>query len=169
MTLYKPAKFELWWADTARSRCLPAAFLFTDSSKTLQVCEGQLPFISKALPVVLSIKAFPAWVMHSIYCHPGQCLVGPGWSPIGVTFALTTSLAPSPPLNMLCTQPTATWRAAPTPNPTPNPTPTPTPLTDCPPCATRAAQPAMQYHSLPNKCRRHDPPSRYLTDMRNGS
>ena len=50
MTLYKPAKFELWWADTARSRSLPAAFLFTDSSKTLQVCEGQLPFISQPLP-----------------------------------------------------------------------------------------------------------------------
>jgi hypothetical protein len=41
MTLYKPAKFELWWADTGRSRSLPAAFLFTDSSETLQVGEGK--------------------------------------------------------------------------------------------------------------------------------
>lgn len=40
MTLYKPSKFELWWSDTGRSRSLPAAFLFTDSSNTLQVCEG---------------------------------------------------------------------------------------------------------------------------------
>jgi hypothetical protein len=37
MTLYKPSKLELWWSDTGRSRTLPAAFLFTDSSKTLQV------------------------------------------------------------------------------------------------------------------------------------
>lgn len=37
LTLYRPDKFELWWADNARSRSLPAAFLFTDSSRTLQV------------------------------------------------------------------------------------------------------------------------------------
>jgi hypothetical protein len=37
LTLYKPSKFELWWSDNARSRSLPAAFLFTDSSRTLQV------------------------------------------------------------------------------------------------------------------------------------
>lgn len=37
LTLYKPSKFELWWADNGRSRTLPAAFLFTDSSRTLQV------------------------------------------------------------------------------------------------------------------------------------
>jgi hypothetical protein len=37
MTLYKPTKLELWWADAGRSRSLPAAFLFTDSSATLQV------------------------------------------------------------------------------------------------------------------------------------
>lgn len=44
MTLYKPSKLELWWVDAGRSRGLPAAFLFTDSTSTLQVSDpGMIP------------------------------------------------------------------------------------------------------------------------------
>jgi len=46
MTLYKPSQFELWWSDTGRSRSLPAAFLFTDSSSTLQVRQQRQPVTS---------------------------------------------------------------------------------------------------------------------------